>query len=176
MLLYEPARASFTRNGKPSEPALPHVEHEVEAQVDCAAERERVQRLLDEPQTAIEQQGELLACVLGLATPAQAARYWSAFAAALEVPGTPSLGEIAVALRAHPGPADLMQRLQASLRAHPRCRAHALWMSSWGTLVDAREALGAPCWRLQAAAADRLKALGVAPSPVPSTAEFLRPH
>jgi hypothetical protein len=176
VLLYEPGSATFARNGKPSAPAPPRVEQEREAQVDCAAADTQVRRLLDEPRIAIEQQGELLPCVLALATPEQAARYWSAFDAALQAPGTPALGEIAVALRAHPGPAELMQRLQAALREHPRCRAHALWMAGWGTVEDARAALGAACWRLQAAAQDRLKALGAAPSAASSTAQFLRPH
>jgi hypothetical protein len=43
-----------------------------------------------------------------------------------------------------------------------------------GSADEARSALGAPCWRLQAAALERLKTLGVAVSPPASTPDFLR--
>jgi hypothetical protein len=94
VLLYDPAHATFIRAGKPSAPAPPRVEYEVEG------------------------------------TPADAPK--------------------------------------------ESCRARADYLATQGTADEAQAALGDPCWRAQAAALERLKALGVVPLPGASTADFLR--
>jgi hypothetical protein len=71
------------------------------------------------------------------------------------------------------GPA-FNERVRTLLRADTRCRARAFYLVTWGSAAQAQAALGEPCWRAQAAARERLKALGVAPLPAASTADFLR--
>jgi hypothetical protein len=67
-----------------------------------------------------------------------------------------------------------MQKLSAILKDHPRCVARALWAGTWASADEARELLDSPCWRLQAAALERLKALGVAPPADEARPLFLR--
>ena len=136
VLLYDPARATFIRSGKPSAPSPPRVEYETEAPVDCAGDD--MQALLDDPERAVAEHGHLLPCLIAR--------------------GGPEFGE----------------RVEALLRADTRCRARAFYLSTWGNAAEAQAALGEPCWRAQAAGRDRLKALGVAPVPAASTADFLR--
>jgi hypothetical protein len=69
---------------------------------------------------------------------------------------------------------DEATRLGALLQSHPNCAARALWAANWASESDARAALDSPCWRLQAAALERLRALGAVPAPSPSTPDFLR--
>ena len=103
--------------------------------------------------------GEILPCALAAATPEEAARMWPAFDAALANPRTPFLGTIAAALQRRPGPPETMQRLRAALEAHPNCAVRVLSIAT-SSESEAREALRSSCWRLQAVAFDRLKALG----------------
>lgn len=135
VLLYDPARATFIRSGKPSAPSPLRIEYETEAPLDCAGDD--MQSLLDDPERAVAEHGDL---------PCLIAR------------GGPQFGE----------------RVQALLRADTRCRARAFYLSTWGSVAEAQAALGEPCWRAQAAARERLKALGVVPVPAASTADFLR--
>ena len=136
VLLYDPARATFIRSGKPSAPSPPRVEYEVEAPVDCAADD--TQALLGDPERAVAEHVDLLPCLM-----ARGAR-------------------------------GFRERVQALLRADTRCRARAFYLSTGGSAAEAQAALGEPCWRVQAAARERLRALGVAPVPAASTADFLR--
>lgn len=173
VLLYDPAHARFVRSGQLSAPVAPRVEAEPEPAPDCS-DHALIERLVTDPVNATAEHGELLPCALAAATSEQTARFWDAFDVALSSPGAPFLRPIAFALREHPGPPALMQKLQDVLRAHPRCTVRAFWMASWATADEARDALGAGCWRLQAAAAARLKALGIPAERAPSTADFLR--
>ena len=136
LLLYDPARASFIRSGKPSAPSAPRVEYESEPAAECAGDE--MQALLDDPERAVAEHGGRLPCLL-----------------------------------ARGGP-EFTERVQALLRADTRCRAHAFYLTRWGSAAEAQAALGEPCWRAQGAARERLRALGVAPLPAASTADFLR--
>jgi hypothetical protein len=175
VLLYDPARASFLRSGRPSAPPPARVEYEIEPPLDCAAQPPAlIERLVDDPVAATTEHGDLLPCLLVAANAEQAARFYSAFDTALQAPEAPFLRPIAMALRERTAPPELIERLRARLASHPRCAARALWLSTWASAEEAQAALGNACWRAQAAARERLKALGVAPLPAPSTADFLR--
>jgi len=82
-------------------------------------------------------------------------------------------GDVMPCLIARGGP-EFRERVQALLRADTRCRARAFYLTTWASAAEAQAALGEPCWRAQAAGRDRLRALGVAPVPAASTADFLR--
>jgi hypothetical protein len=127
--------------------------------------------MLDDPAWGLREHDDLLTCALAVATPAQAERVWPVLDEQLR---TPHLWPIALALISQPGPQPLMERLKSVLREHPRCPLRALWMTTWASAEEARAALGAPCWRLQAAALERLRMLGVRIIPPASTADFLR--
>jgi len=82
-------------------------------------------------------------------------------------------GSLVPCLLTRGGP-EFRERVRALLRLDTRCRARAFYLTTWGSAQEAQKALGEPCWRVQAAARERLKALGVAPVPAASTADFLR--
>ncbi|MFN2644823.1 MAG: hypothetical protein ABR570_07530, partial [Burkholderiales bacterium] len=175
VLLYDPARSTFMRAGKPSAPAPARIEREVEPPPDCAGEpQELLQRLVDDPVSATAEYGPLLPCLLARANAEQSDRFQSAFAAALAAPQVPNLGWIATALRGRPVPPELVERLRVLLASHARCGARALWLATWASAEEAQAALGEPCWRAQGAARERLDALGVTPKPSESTVDFLR--
>jgi hypothetical protein len=117
--------------------------------------------------------GEVFPCALAAATPAEAERMWQAIDGML---GSPYLGVIGEALRLHPGPPALMARLRAALDTHRHCALRTLSLATWGSADEARAALGSSCWRLQAAALERLSTLGVAPPADVSLPKFLKPQ
>jgi hypothetical protein len=129
---------------------------------------------------------DALRCVLAGATAEDAAAMWSAMERALAgQPATPFAGPIMAGLGERPAPAPQMARMLATLDAYPACgvRAGALRLRR-DTAVDeaaraaaaraAQSALGSSCWRLQAAALDVLRQLGVKPEPGASLPSFLR--
>ena len=132
---------------------------------------ELLRRLIDDPAAAMAEIppgdfdlmyafGEILPCALAAASPDEAVRMAPAFDAALENPRTPFLGVLAAALQKRPGPPETMRRLRAALEAHPNCAVRALSIATWASEPEARDALRSSCWRLQAVAFERLKALG----------------
>jgi hypothetical protein len=216
VLLYEPARASFVRDGKPSAPGNASIVHEADDTVPrcpdispaagaparplgemltavapslpgANPERELyaqiLRRVIDDPAAAMAEVppgnfdlmyalGEVLPCALAAASAEEATRMDAAFDAALANPRTPFLAVIAAALRKRPGSAQTMQRLSAALLAHPYCAARTLSIGTWASETQAKEASRSPCWRLQAVALERLKALGAAPDDNPSLPSF----
>jgi hypothetical protein len=66
-----------------------------------------------------------------------------------------------------------MGKLRAALLASPSCGVQTLAMSS-APEDQAREALSSACWQLQAAAYERLEALGAARPEDRSQLPFLR--
>jgi hypothetical protein len=101
-------------------------------------------------------QGALLAADDG-----EAQHMMQALDALLREPGTPFVALIAYALERRPGPPATMEKLRVELRASRRCSFHVLAMHS-APEAQAREALSSSCWLLQAAAYERLEALGAA--------------
>lgn len=175
--LYEPSRTRFMRAGKPDAPAAPRIEHEPpEPGTNCAAlnpeQQKTLRAMLDDPGAELDD--ELIACAFSAASDAERARLWMAIDGFLVTPGTPFLRPIAFALRERRPPPATIEHLGAALRAQRACEPHALWIGHWAGAAEAREALGSPCWRLQAAALERLKALGVPAPGLPSTPRFLR--
>ena len=170
VLLHDPARSRFTRAVDPRpEHAM---KHEAEPPVNCAEHAGAVRRVLDDP--AANLGDEALPCALASASDAEKSRIWTAMDVALGLPGTPYLRNIARTAREHAGPPEFMQRLAATLKTHFSCAPRAFWAATWASAEEALAALESPCWRLQAAALARLRALGVAPPPRDSTPAFLR--
>ena len=139
---------------------------------DPARYGEVLRELIDDPAAAMAQiapgdftlvyaLGDTLQCALLAASEPEAQRMYAAFDAMLAAPGSSFLGVIAYALKRRPGPAPVMARLNALLGASPRCSFQAMAMDG-ATEAQAREALAAPCWRVQIAAYERLQALGAA--------------
>lgn len=139
---------------------------------DPARYGEVLRRLIDDPSGAIAEVppadftlmyalGDTLQCALLAASDAEARRMWLDLDAMLDPPSSRALGVIAYALQRRPGPAATMAKLRAALRSSPRCSMHALAMPA-ASESEAREALASPCWRLQAAAYERLQAIGAA--------------
>jgi hypothetical protein len=170
VLLHDPATARFSR----TTPASGYYasKHEVEPAPDCKQKVEAARAVIADPARHLGD--EALGCALGIATAEEAANIFAAFDVALGLPNAPFLQPIALALKDHPGPAPLMDKLAAILRAHPRCVARALWAGTWASADEARAVLDSPCWQLQAAALERLKALGVTPPAAESMPLFLR--
>jgi hypothetical protein len=89
-------------------------------------------------------------------------------------PATPFANAIAGALRERPAPAPQISRILRALDQHPRCsvRTAALSLRSanageaaYGELVQhAQNSLGSSCWRLQAAALETLRRIGIEPA------------
>ena len=172
VLLADRAQAKFTRSAV-EVPAQFTGKYEPEPGPDCkAANAEAVRAIIADPARHLGD--EALPCALAAATPAELANIWPAFDHALGLPNAPFLQPIAYALKERAGPDALMQKLAAILKSHPRCVARALWAGTWASADEARSVLDSPCWRLQAAALDRLKALGVTPPPSESRPAFLR--
>jgi hypothetical protein len=172
VLLHDPSRARFSRTSATTT-AEYATRHEAEPGPDCRKNADAARAVIADPARHLGD--EALPCALEIATPAEAANIWTAFEVALGLPNAPFLQPIAFALKAHPGPAPLMEKVGTILRSHPRCAARALWAGSWANADEAQAALGSGCWRLQAAALERLKALGVTPAVGASTPVFLRP-
>jgi hypothetical protein len=139
---------------------------------DAARYGEVLRRLIDDPAGAMDSVppgnfqlvyglGETLQCALVAADEKEAQRMFRALDARLEDPQQPFLGVIAFALARRPAPAATMAKLRSRLRESPRCSLQTLAMPS-APENEAREALRSPCWRLQAAAYERLQALRVA--------------
>ncbi|HUQ75219.1 MAG TPA: hypothetical protein VM183_10865 [Burkholderiales bacterium] len=170
VLLHDPSRASFSRTTVPTLAAYAS-KHEIEPSPECKPS-DAVRAVIADPARNLG--NEALPCALELATPEEATQFWTAFDVALELPGAPFLRPITVALQRRAGPPALMQRLGALLQSHPHCAPRALWAQTWASESEARAVLDSPCWRLQAAARERLKALGVAPAVNASTPGFLR--
>ncbi len=150
---------------------------------DPARYGEVLRRLIDDPAGAIAQVppadftlmyalGDTLQCALLAASDAEAGRMWRALDAMLDEPRSPALGIVAYALQRRPAPAATMAKLGSALRSSPRCSLQALAMPS-ASEREARAALAATCWRLQAAAYERLEALGAARSAERDRLEFL---
>jgi hypothetical protein len=146
---------------------------------------EVLRRLIDDPGgamarvppaefTLMHALGDTLQCALLAASDAQAGRMVQALDAMLGRPPTPFLAVIAFALQRRPGPAATMEKLRAELRASPSCSLQTLAMAS-APQAEAREALSSSCWRLQAAAYERLQALGAARPQDASRLPFLGP-
>ena len=172
VLLTDRAQGKFSRSSVQVPPQFTG-KYETEPGPDCkAAKAEAVRAIIADPARHLG--AEELPCAVAAATPEQLDTIWTAFDIALGHPGAPFLQPIAYALKARPGPDALMQKLAALLKAHPRCVARALWAENWATAEEARAVLDSPCWRLQAAALDRLKALGVAAPARESTPRFLK--
>jgi hypothetical protein len=172
VLLADRAQAKFTRSTV-QVPAPFTGKYEPEPGPDCkAANPAAVRAILADPARHLG--AEELPCAVAAATPEELASIWSAFDSSLSQPNAPFLQPIAYALKEHPGPDVLMQKLGTLLKSHPRCVARALWAGTWASAEEAREVLDSPCWRLQAAALDRLKALGVTPPASESRPLFLR--
>jgi hypothetical protein len=171
VLLHDAARSRFTRSGL-NVPAEYRGKHEIEPGPDCKAAEQAARNVIADPARHLGDPA--LPCALGIATPEEARGIWSAFDVAMGLPNAPFLQPIAFALRQHPGPGPLMAKLSAILKTHPRCAARALWAGTWASADEARAALDSTCWRLQAAALERLQALGVTPPASESIPAFLR--
>lgn len=171
VFLHDPARARFVRSGL-EVPAEYQGKHEIEPGPDCKALETATRAVLADPARHLGDPA--LPCALGSATPEEKNNLWAAFDVALGLPNAPFLQPIALALQAHPGPEPMMEKLSAILKTHRRCAARALWAANWASADEARAALDTTCWRLQAAALERLKALGVAPPALPSLPYFLK--
>ncbi|HEX7054956.1 MAG TPA: hypothetical protein VF211_13605 [Burkholderiales bacterium] len=137
---------------------------------DAASYGSVLRRLIDDPAgamarippaefTLVHALGDTLQCALLAASDAEAGRMTRALERMLDEPGAPFLAVIAFALERRPGPPATMAKLRAALRASPRCSLQALTMNT-ASESEAREALASPCWRLAAAAYQRLQALG----------------
>jgi hypothetical protein len=172
VLLHDPARARFSRTS-PATLAQYATRHEVEPGPDCKQNVAAVRAVIADPARHLGDPH--LTCALDAATSEEAATIWTAFDVALGLPGAPFLQPIAIALKQHPGPQELIHKVSALLRTHPHCAARSLWADTWASAGEARALLDSPCWRLQAAARERLKALGVTPPANASTPVFLRP-
>ena len=129
---------------------------------------------------------EALRCILPRASAEDAAAMWSAMERALAAqPATPFAGPIMAGLGERPAPAAQMTRMFSALDAYPACgvRAAALRLRH-DTAADegarasaaraAQSALKSSCWRLQAAALNVLRQLGVKPDSGASLPSFLR--
>jgi hypothetical protein len=139
---------------------------------DAARYGEVLRRLIDDPAAAMAEVprgdftllpalGDTLQCALLAASEPEAAQMWRAFDSLLADPATPYLGIIAYAVQRRPGPPSTVAKLRAALRTRPQCSLQVLALDS-APEEEARAALFSPCWRLQAAAYARLKALGAA--------------
>jgi hypothetical protein len=173
VLLNDPSRARFSHTADPKSAPQHATKHEADPGPDCK-NTEAARAVIADPARHLG--NEVLPCALELATPEEAEQFWTAFDVALGLPGAPFLRPITVALQRRAGPPELMQRLGALLQSHPQCAPRALWAQTWASESEARAALDSPCWRLQAAALERLKALGVAAPANASTPGFLRAH
>jgi hypothetical protein len=171
VLLGDRAQSRFTRSSV-TVPAQFTGKHEIEPGPDCKANPEAVRAIIADPARHLGD--EQLPCAIEAATTEERSALWSAFDVALGLPNAPFLQPIAYALKARPGPEPLMQKVAAILKTHPRCAARALWAASWASADEAKAELDSPCWRLQAAALERLKALSVAPPASASRPVFLR--
>ena len=172
VLLADRTHAKFTRSSVQVPPQFTG-KHEPETGPDCkAANAQAVRAIIADPARHLG--AAELPCALAAATPEELANMWTAFDAALDQPNAPFLQPIAYALKERSGPDALMQKLAAILKSHPRCVARALWAGTWASADEARDVLDSPCWRLQAAALERLKALGVTPPASESRPLFLR--
>jgi hypothetical protein len=129
---------------------------------------------------------EALRCAVTAATAEEVTALWNAMERVLAAqPATPFAGAIMAGLGERPAPAPQMARILAALDAYPACgvRAAALRLRR-DTAADegarasaaraAQSALGSSCWRLQAAALDVLRQLGVKPDPGVVLPTFLR--
>lgn len=105
--------------------------------------------------------GETLQCAILAASDAEAGRMATALDRMLDEPRSPFLAVIAHALQRRPGRPETMTKLRSALLASPHCSLQTLAMAS-APEDEARGALASACWRLQAAAYDRLRALGTA--------------
>jgi hypothetical protein len=125
---------------------------------------------------------EALRCVLTSASESAAAGIWTEIEAMLEAdPPSPFAEALAVALRARPAPPLQLRRIVEALERHPRCalRTAALRIRQASLDPDAapaRAALRSSCWRLQAAALDVLKRIGLEPEAADALPSFLRSH
>ncbi len=124
--------------------------------------------------TLVHALGDTLQCALLVASDTEAERMVRALDALLGAPRIPFLGVIALALQRRPGPPATMARLHSALRASPYCSLQTLAMAS-ASEGEAREALSAACWRLQAAAYQRLHVLGAARPGDAARLSFLPP-
>ena len=169
VLLHDASRTRFTRG----EPRPEHMtKHEAEPATGCGEQTNALRAVLDDPARNLGH--EALPCALAAASGEEKSRIWTAMDVALGLPGMPYLRSIALALREHPGPPALMQRLSAVLQSHAYCAPRAFWAQAWASADEARAALGSPCWRLQAAALARLRALGAVAPALDSVPAFLR--
>jgi len=171
VFLHDPARSRFTRSALNVQ-AEYHGKHEIEPGPDCKPAEPAARKVIADPARHLGDPA--LPCALGIASAEEKNNIWAAFDVALGLPNAPFLQPIAFALKAHPGPEPLMQKLTAILKTHPRCAARALWAASWASADEARAALDTTCWRLQAAALERLQALGVSPPAIDSIPHFLK--
>lgn len=171
LFLHDPSRSRFTRSEVQVPPEY-RGKHEIEPGPDCKALEPAARAVIAEPARHLGDPA--LPCALTIATAEEKKLIWEAFDAALGLPNAPFLQPIAFALKDHPGPEPLMEKVTAILKTHPRCAARALWAGTWASAEEARAALDTSCWRLQAAALERLTALGVTPPVLESTPRFLR--
>lgn len=172
VFLHEPSRSRFTRSELQVPPEY-RGKYEIEPGPDCKALESAARAVIADPARHLGDPA--LPCALAIATPEEKKPIWEAFDVALGLPNAPFLQPIAFALKDHPAPEPLMEKVTAILKTHPRCAARALWAASWATADEARAALNTSCWRLQAAALERLQALGVNPPASESIPVFLRP-
>jgi hypothetical protein len=171
VLLHDRSRARFSRTS-PTTLAEYGTKYEAEPAPDCKKSADAARAVITDPARHLGD--EALTCALEIATPQEAGNIFAAFDAALSLPNAPYLQPISIALKAHPGPAPLMAKVGGILKSHPRCAARTLWAATWASADEARALLDSSCWRLQAAAVERLKALGVTWPAAASTPVFLR--
>ena len=140
-----------------------------------------LRRLIDDPARALAEISpesftpsflldELLRCAYKAASDDEARRMTAALTASL---GVNHLGAIADAFFERPAPPEALSNLRKALDSSPRCGLRALALTRFGSAEDATRALGDSCWRLKAAALERLSALG-ASAPGASLPAFLQ--
>jgi hypothetical protein len=139
---------------------------------DAQSYGEVLRQLIDAPASAMGQiapgdftllyaLGETLPCARMAASEPEAQQQARAIDAMLDTPRAPLLGAIAHALERRPAAPATMAKLRTALRASAYCSLQSLAMAS-APAEEARQALSSACWRLQAAAYERLQALGEA--------------
>lgn len=162
------------------EEALYRLAPQLYGKPDAALYGAVLRRLIDDPARALAEVSaesftpsfvlaELLRCAYAAASPQEAVRMTSALPM-----NSPHLGAIADAFFERPAPPEAMARLGKALEASPRCGLRALGVARFATIQDAGRALADSCWRLKAAALERLGLLGAPPPSAAPLPAFLQ--
>ena len=110
--------------------------HEAEPATSCSEHANALRAVLDDPAENLGHPA--LPSALAAASGEERSRVWTAMDVALGLPGTPYLRPIALALREHPGPQELMQRLAAVLRSHAYCAPRAFCACTCSAVIFRR--------------------------------------